>query len=323
MNQEILVLVGPSGSGKSTFAVEYIKNNPKTIRVNRDDIRKQIVGELKQDYYNKSNLKELENIVTDIQHQNIRHSLLQGYSVIIDNTHLKSNYIQDIVDKYNHLADIKLKLFVLDEINCKIRVSNRDSITDTSYIDKQVRDFNTLINKENFKLNYPKTVYIPDYKCDYTGWIDYPTKKCILVDIDGTCADHTGIRNAYDGSKLHLDKPIEATRSILNMIHKPKWLRWLLNSPEIIYVSGREDKWKDATIKWLADNNFPFHGKIYMRKTGDSRKDSKVKFEIYKKHIEINYVPICSIDDRLQVLEECWNRTGIFTLNVNQTNKTF
>lgn len=323
MNQEILVLVGPSGSGKSTYAIEYIKNNPNTIRVNRDDIRKQIVGELKQDYYSKPNLKELEGIVTDLQHQNIRHALLQGYSVIIDNTHLKSNYIQEIVDKYNHLADINLRLFVLDAINCKIRVATRDSIVDTRYIDKQIRDFNTLTSKENFKLNYPKTTYIPDYNCDYTGNIDYPTRECIICDIDGTVASHEGIRNAYDGSKLHLDKPIEATRKMLNIVHKPKWLRWLLNSPEIVYVSGREDRWKDATIKWLKDNGFPFHGKIYMRKTGDHRKDSKVKFEIYKKYIEKNYNVLASWDDRIQVIEECWSKLGIFIFNVNQTNKTF
>jgi len=46
MNRQIKVLVGVSGSGKTTWATKFINENPKWVRVSRDDIRRQLVGTL-------------------------------------------------------------------------------------------------------------------------------------------------------------------------------------------------------------------------------------------------------------------------------------
>lgn len=48
--KKLIILVGISGSGKSTWATEYIQKNPDTLRINRDDIRKSLVGTLKNYY---------------------------------------------------------------------------------------------------------------------------------------------------------------------------------------------------------------------------------------------------------------------------------
>ena len=45
---KIIFLVGMSGAGKSTYATKYINDNPDTIRVNRDDLRKTFVGTLEK-----------------------------------------------------------------------------------------------------------------------------------------------------------------------------------------------------------------------------------------------------------------------------------
>lgn len=42
----VIITVGISGSGKSTWSTNFIKENPKYLRLNRDDIRKTLVGDL-------------------------------------------------------------------------------------------------------------------------------------------------------------------------------------------------------------------------------------------------------------------------------------
>lgn len=56
---------------------------------------------------------------------------------------------------------------------------------------------------------------------------------------------------------------------------------------------------------------------LYMRKTGDSRKDSIIKLEIFNKHIKPNYKILGVFDDRMQVCR-MWYEQGIFCFNVNQ-----
>ena len=62
-NKELIILVGISGSGKSTWAGEYINNNTNILRLNRDDIRKSLVQNLKG-YYQREDLTILEDIVS-------------------------------------------------------------------------------------------------------------------------------------------------------------------------------------------------------------------------------------------------------------------
>jgi hypothetical protein len=142
--------------------------------------------------------------------------------------------------------------------------------------------------------------------------------KVFIFDIDGTLADCQGIRSPYDESKVVHDNPIEPVWAVLNC---------LIKDYQVIFVSGRTDACKYETMEWLwqhLPNSSQFHTayELHMRKTGDRRKDSIVKKEIYDTYILPYYEVIGVFDDRLQVCRMLYEN-NIFCFNVNQGLKEF
>lgn len=153
---QVIITIGVSGSGKSTWASKFVKDNPGWVRVNRDDLRKVLVGNL-DGYYQRKDLNTLEMIVTQYSQLLIINLLLRDFNVIIDNTHLKPAYIEEIrafiLDKIP--VDFKFKIFPLkDSTILKDRISARDSV-DTSYIDKQIQSLPGITSyiEDNYKEN--------------------------------------------------------------------------------------------------------------------------------------------------------------------------
>ena len=155
-NKELIILVGISGSGKSTWAGEYINNNTNILRLNRDDIRKSLVQNLKG-YYQREDLTILEDIVSTTIYNLFISLMIMEKSIILDNTNLKKEYFKEFIriavhDGYN----IKFKLFDYDLDAAKRRILNRDYntwcdegalktdpkiISQTEYIDKQYKQY--------------------------------------------------------------------------------------------------------------------------------------------------------------------------------------
>ncbi len=135
-------------------------------------------------------------------------------------------------------------------------------------------------------------------------------KRCYIFDIDGTIANGNG-RDFYNATdeEVAADLPIKPVITILNSLYETGY--------DILFVSGREDKYKKTTIEWIEDNTrvkFPI---VYMRKTKDFRKDSVIKKEILEKDILPYYDIIASVDDRLKVCQ-MWYDMKIFCICVNQ-----
>ena len=70
----------------------------------------------------------------------------------------------------------------------------------------------------------------------------------------------------------------------------------------IVLCSGRDSGLRDATEAWLTKHSI-FYNALYMRASGDNRKDSIVKVELLQ-DIQRDYGwPWLGVDDRQQVVD--------------------
>jgi len=140
-------------------------------------------------------------------------------------------------------------------------------------------------------------------------------EEIYLCDIDGTLADHEGIRSPYDESRLHLDKPLP-TCKVINAL--------LRTGARVIFFSGRTENAREDSTKWLMDYLYIHRENVelYMRASNDKRNDAIIKEELYRTHIEGKYKVIGVFDDRLRVVR-MWESLGIFVFNCNQGLKEF
>lgn len=144
-----------------------------------------------------------------------------------------------------------------------------------------------------------------------------PSKLDVFIfDIDGTLADHQGIRSPFDESKVSLDRPIEPVWKVLRALDSAGY--------RLLFLSGRTEKCRHETQKWLNDHfgGVLYPDRLYMRQAEDRRKDSIVKKEIYDRDIIPYYNIIGVFDDRLQVCKMLYEN-NIFCFNVNQGLKEF
>lgn len=302
---KITVLVGISGAGKSTMTAKLLKDK-NTVRINRDDTRLMLFGVKQSDneYYKRKDIRACEDLVSETIEDTVYNALQKGRDIVFDNTHLQKKYIDEILFKYNHLADIELLFLDVDIAEARLRVQARHAgeSVDVSYIDKQYNDYQKLKKQMHGQpLFYLQTA--PQVKFNTSLPDTY------IVDIDGTVT-LKGDRDIFDDSKLHLDTEIKEVGHIIRALHK--------NGFKIVFVSGRQDSCKEQTVKWLKDNNlWMTDSEIYMRKAKDSRNDSIVKEEIVINDLAPNYNVVGVIDDRIGVTRN-FHKLGMFVLNVNQ-----
>lgn len=119
-------------------------------------------------------------------------------------------------------------------------------------------------------------------------------RECVIFDLDGTFA-FLGDRSPYDASRAEHDEVNQAVHFVYEAIRRGK--------PEtvVLLVSGREDRWRPETERWLERHGIIADG-LFMRRAGDRRKDTVVKREIYERHIAGHYSVRVVFDDRDQVV---------------------
>ena len=298
----ITVLIGISGSGKSTYTQKLLEDL-NTVRINRDDTRRMLFGvdQSDQSYYSRKNLRACEDLVSETLEDVIYNALQKNRDIVLDNTHLQKKYIDEILFKYNHLADIQLKFFDISLEEAKTRVQNRGT-EDVDYIEKQNREYEKLK-----KALYGERLFYP--QINSVVKFDSSKPDTYIVDIDGTVAQK-GDRDIFDDSKLHLDTEITEVGHVIRSLWK--------NHYKIVFVSGRQDSCKEATVQWLKDQNlWMSDSEIYMRKARDQRNDSIVKEEIVLNELVPRYNVVAVIDDRIGVTRN-FHKLGMFVLNVNQ-----
>lgn len=270
--------IGLPASGKSTWAKNKVDKSPHNIkRVNKDEL----CAMLDNSYFSKGN----EKFALDIQDSIIKAALENGKNVIIDNTHLELDHETRIRELIRGLAVLEVIDFRDVPLETCIK---RDLKRINSVGEKVIRD---MYNQFIAPPRAPKPTYQPELP------------DAIICDLDGTLALISD-RSPYDAANCGRDIVNEPVRSILQTSGKA-----------VLFVSGREDKFKPQTLAWLEKHNISFDS-IYMRRSGDLRKDSIVKKEIYDEFIVDNYNVAFVLDDRDQVVR-VWRDLGLTCLQVD------
>jgi len=137
--------------------------------------------------------------------------------------------------------------------------------------------------------------------------------SCVIIDIDGTLALR-GDRGPFDFDKSGSDDICYQARFVTNLIKRN-------NQLSVFIVSGREDKWRAITAKWLKDNEIEYN-ELFMRTTSDPRADFIIKKEIFNLKIRDKYKVFFVLEDRKQV-KKMWVSLGIFVFDCNQKDEEY
>lgn len=280
---KLVMMKGLPGSGKSTYARKLVDKG--YVRVNKDDLRMM----LNNGSFSKAN----EKLVQKIEDEAVRAALSSGRSVVVDNTHFNPKHAQRLLETATgHNATFE-EVFLDTPLEDCIK---NDLKRDRSVGEKVIR------RMYNQYLRQRKDL-IP-----LTGG---PTAT--LCDIDGTLA-HMGDRSPYDWKRVGEDTLDPFVHGMLSCIRLTAIQMGAKH--KIILLSGRDESCREETEQWLKDNVVPYD-KLYMRKSGDTRRDYIIKKEIYDKHIKDIYSVNGVFDDRDQVVE-MWRNEGLKVFQVQE-----
>ena len=138
-------------------------------------------------------------------------------------------------------------------------------------------------------------------------------KNIILCDIDGTVANNDHRQHFLEGKKdwdgffnaLDKDQPIYPI--IDKVIEENK------SGKEIIFLTGRPERYKDLTKTWLK-KYFTFDIRILMRGDNDQRNKIITKKEIFIANFKRNEIDL--VIDNDEELIKMWESFGLSTLKV-------
>jgi hypothetical protein len=128
--------------------------------------------------------------------------------------------------------------------------------------------------------------------------------SCVIVDVDGTIAEK-GERGYFDWDKVGVDKPIPVIIDLLKVLYPVH---------HILLFTGRDGSCRALTEAWLERHQVPYNA-LFMRASGDKRKDTIVKQELYAAHIVPHYDVQFVLDDRDQAVA-MWRGLGLTCLQV-------
>jgi predicted kinase len=292
---EILLLKGLPACGKSTYAKKLVEQGSH-VRVNKDDLRSMLHNSI----YSESN----EKFVLSVRDFAVEECLKKNLSVVVDDTNFDGQHFKRmciIAEKFYKDIVVREKYFPIDLTVAHERNEQRvvgkvpRSVIDRMY--KKYVEGKTV--KERF-------VQIVNKKEDLTQDKNLPS--AIICDLDGTISLFTEeMRSPYDASKCEHDLLNEPVADVINTYFNKGY--------KILFVSGREDKYREQTEKFLKKHFPDLTYSLYMRKTGDMRKDTIIKKEIYVDNIWLSYYVRFVLDDRDQVVFG-WRSIGLTCFQV-------
>ncbi|MGI5244931.1 AAA family ATPase [Dactylosporangium sp. CA-139066] len=287
---------GLPGSGKTTWA----KQQPYLVRVNRDDLRRMLHGGPVTDPARRG---RAEKEVTAAHHAAVEGLLRTGAHVVCDDTNLRGRVVREFAELAAKCgASFTVRDFTDVPLDECIR---RDALrTGEGHVGEDVIRGMHQRYLAGRALPLPLPVIDESVGAPYEPPPDAP--QTVLVDIDGTVALLNG-RSPYDMTRVGEDLPNAPVIAAVRAMHAA--------GHEIVFCSGRSDDCREATQEWLAEHvGVPYRG-LFMRVTGDQRRDSVVKAEIFEKEIRSRYHVVGVFDDRQQVVR-MWRSLGLTVFQV-------
>jgi predicted kinase len=297
---KLTITRGLPGCGKTTYARKEVAKNPRRCaRVNRDDIGVQLHGE--RFYHDRDLMQDTEKAITIAQHAAIDQLLRRGYDVICDDTNLARRTARDLRAiavrcgaefEIHDMLDVPLETVYAQNM----KRFGTPAFVPEAEIDKKVR-------RHTGRNAYEVPLAPEESDAGYVEpYVPVPgTPEAVIVDIDGTVALMDG-RGPFDEHRVHEDRPNEAVIRAVRAMHAAGNL--------VIFCSGRTDACYEATVEWIREHVDITYEALFMRKSGDQRKDSIIKAEIFDEHIRRNYTIVGVFDDRLQVVRK-WREIGL------------
>lgn len=127
-----------------------------------------------------------------------------------------------------------------------------------------------------------------------SGFVSYQKPKAILVDFDQTLC-LIGDRDPYDGEQCRNDQACPAVKLVVQSVHAASLMDGY-DHIKTIYLTGRNEHARNATIEWLDGEDLP-RGSLYMRDPQDWRKAEVFKEEVYRAKIEPHYDVVFVLED--------------------------
>jgi len=153
MNKTIKILVGIPCSGKSSYTNAILslqKYLGENVVLSRDEYRLQY---LPKNY--KHNSKD-EDWITEIYNLDLQNMVAGGnYNLILDNTHCKEKYIDEIITKYSKFANIEVIFFDISltwaYIRNVLRYIKTDKWIPFAIINSMYKNYNKINRKKYAK----------------------------------------------------------------------------------------------------------------------------------------------------------------------------
>ncbi|MBF84576.1 MAG: hypothetical protein CL489_08890 [Acidobacteria bacterium] len=304
MNKFIMLTVGASSSGKTSDVLSRFKKEIKSgevVNVNRDDIRFGLFTDGERDWTRYKFNKKNEALVTTEQDERIQKAIDNEQSIIISDTNLNPKIRQ----KFYELA----QKHDYDIFEYNYHVSWDELVKRNA---QRYGGVNESLLWSMFKRMCRYTCIYPSKKeqFQFESYKEEPTlDSTIIVDMDGTTCDMTGIRKPYEWHKVSQDRP---RHEIIDMVRG-----LAMTTGHVTFLSGRDgqcydDTWDYIDTHIMTDDmkRLDIKWDLYMREEGDQRKDDIVKYELYDEFIRGRFNVSAVFDDRKSVIR-MWSAIGL------------
>lgn len=297
----LTIIRGIPGSGKTTLA-EKIKSGSrgKMLSTNHYESDQWFVS-FNNDKFDPKFLKTAHQWCFEV----VKKSLLAGADTVVSNTFIKYNELKEYID-FCLENNIRYEILV-----CQGEYKNTHNVSKQT-VEKMKRNFEFYPPQQIVKDNLPKNTNNKRF-LDKRENVNN-LQKAFIFDIDGTLALNTSNRNPFNETLVGLDvinKPVLMMLQALSH-HFP--------SSKIIILSGRTDSSRELTERWLSKNDIRYD-EMHMRESGDNRKDSIVKSDIFDELSKTYFIEFV-VDDRKQV-KRMWVEKNVFVFDVNQFDLEF